>query len=136
VRTFFLLALLLLSGCAHTLRIGGKDVPVHFVYSHSYLRDRHEAKVLQREVDRAEALDGSDYQFPPTQVIHWGNRKKLPISFGMWLVGYWWAENGESIIHVNNYRVLRHELHHARVGPGHDGAKWDEIEAERFPGKD
>ena len=127
-----LLSLALLVGCTSTLSIGGRTVPVHFVYDIPRGLERREVRILQKEVDRAEALDGAEYKWPPTEVIHWGHRRELPFSYGHWFVGYWWAQNGESILHVNNVRVLRHELHHARTGPGHEGPKWEEIENERF----
>lgn len=128
------LTLLALTGCQSVVSVGGKDVPVHYVYPQTWSLERRETRLLQKEIERAEALDGAKYKYPPTEIIHWGGRQKLPFLWipGHWFVGYWWAQDGESVVHVNSVDVLRHELHHARSGPGHDGPKWEEIEAERF----
>lgn len=128
------LLLVLLTGCQHTLTVGDREVPACFVDETQWSLQRRELRLIQKEIDRSIELDGAEFKYPPTEFIIW-DRHELPVSWlprPNWLVGYWWARDGQSIIHVTSPKIVRHELHHARTGPGHDGDKWDEIENERF----
>lgn len=134
IRAVLLAAVLLTAACSHTVDVAGREVPVTFVDEQHWSLRRREVRLMQKEIDRALTLDGAEFKFPPTEFIVW-DRGELPLQWmpkGNWLVGYWWARDGQSVIHVCTLSVLRHELHHARSGPGHSGPKWDEIEDERF----
>lgn len=135
MRAALLLALALVAGCAHTARLGDRDVKVTFADERN---NKHKVwytlRRIEREWGRAVKLDGPVLLFEVEEIIVW-HRPILPFAWPANYVGFANLRGGKAVLHIAGPRpvkVLRHEMHHARSGPGHYGPKWAEIEKERF----